>query len=98
MKLEDKIEYLNDNIENEEIKKEALFLKQKLHKKGNIFFLVGLIGNIISFIVLVTISIIFIIKKELSLYNLIPLFLILPFSILTIVGVFYKNLSQSINE
>ena len=55
MKLEDRIEYLNDNIENEEIKKEALILKQKLHKKGIIFFLIGLIGNIIYFIVLITI-------------------------------------------
>ena len=96
MKLEDKIEYYNENLDNPEIKKEALLYSKKLKKIGNILFIIGIIFTTISFVTFVTLTIIFIVKKELSALQLIPLSLMIIFSIMIFVGIFYKKISQAI--
>lgn len=96
MKLEDKIEYYNENLDNPEIKKEALLYSKKLKRIGNILFIFGIIFTTISFVTFVTLTIIFIVKKELSALQLIPLSLMIIFSIMIFVGIFYKKISQAI--
>ena len=96
MKLEEKIEYYNENLDNPDIRKEALLYSTKLKKIGNILFILGIIFTSISFITFITLTIIFLIKKELSLFQIIPLTLMLLFSIMIFVGIFYKKISQTI--
>ncbi len=96
MKLEDKIEYYNENLDNPKIKKEALLYSKKLKRIGNILFIIGILFTTISFVTFVTLTIIFIVKKELSALQLIPLSLMIIFSIMIFVGIFYKKISQAI--
>ena len=96
MKIEDKIEYYNENLDNPDIKKEAILYSKSLKKKGNILFILGIILTSISFVTFITLTIIYISKKELSAYQLIPLFLMIVFSIMIFIGLFYKKVSLAI--
>lgn len=96
MKLEEKIEYYNENIDNPLIYNEGLKFKKDLLIKGNIFFISGIILTCLSFIAFVTLTIIFLVKKELSLFQLIPFTTMILFSILIFIGILFKKLSQTI--
>ena len=96
MKIEDKIEYYNENLDNPDIKKEAILYSKSLKKKGNILFILCIILTSISFVTFITLTIIYISKKELSAYQLIPLFLMIVFSIMIFIGLFYKKVSLAI--
>lgn len=96
MKLEEKIEYYNENMDNQEIYNEGLKFQKSLKIKGNILFILGIIFTSLSFISFIILTIIFIIKKELSLYQLIPFTLMVIFSILIFLGLLFKKLSQTI--
>lgn len=96
MKLEEKIEYYNENIDNPEIYSEGLKFKKDLFVKGNILFIIGIILTGLSFITFITLTIIFIVKKELSLFQLIPFVTMVLFSILIYIGILFKKLSQTI--
>ena len=98
MKLEDKLEYYLENMDNEEIKKEALSFATKLKKKGNILFILGIVLTSLSFSAFLTLTIIFIINKTFSLYQIIPFTLMIVFSILIYIGLLYKRYSQMLKE
>ena len=98
MKLEDKIEYYSDNLDNEAIRSEATVFASNLRRKGNILFYIGLIITISSLIAFITLSIIFLIKKEISFYQFIPFGIMLVSIIPLYIGVYYRKLSQIILE
>jgi NADH:ubiquinone oxidoreductase subunit 3 (subunit A) len=98
MKLDDKLEYYLGNMDDEKIKKEALSFADELRKKGNILFIIGIILTSLSFIVFLVLTIIFIINKTFSLYQIIPFTLMIIFSVLLYLGLLYKRYAQMLKE
>lgn len=98
MDIEDKIDELNDNIDNEETRKEAILLKNKLTKLSYVWLITSSSLFIISFISFIVLLII-----GLRSYSSIILFSIIPFvfMVLSIFGIFfgttYKRLKNEIN-
>ncbi len=98
MKLDDKLEYYLGNMDDEKIKKEALSFADELRKKGNILFILGIILTSLSFIAFLVLTIIFIINKTFSLYQIIPFTLMIVFSVLLYFGLLYKRYAQMLKE
>ena len=98
MKLDDKLEYYLGNLDDEKIKKEALSFADELRKKGNILFIIGIILTSLSFIAFLVLTIIFIINKTFSLYQIIPFTLMIIFSVLLYLGLLYKRYAQMLKE
>ncbi len=98
MKLDDKLEYYLGNMDDEKIKKEALSFADELRKKGNILFIIGIILTSLSFIAFLVLTIIFIINKTFSLYQIIPFTLMIIFSVLLYLGLLYKRYAQMLKE
>jgi len=98
MKLDEKIEYYCENLDNPEIEKEAIEFAAKLKLKGNILFIVGIILTASSFIAFIALTIIFLIQKQFSLFQIIPFATMVIFSILIYIGLYFKRLSILINE
>ena len=97
MKLEERIDELNSNMNDEKTKDEAIKLKSKLSFFGMLFAIVGFIGvlgGLTTFIVFSTINII---NKTFDLYFLIPLAGIIPFAALFFLGLVYRRLATAIN-
>ena len=98
MDIEERIDEINSNLDNDEIKKEAIILKKKLHKKALIYLITSSIIFTISFI-----SFIVLLIMGLRSYNSTILFSIIPFvlMVLSIFGIFfgvtYKRLKNEIN-
>lgn len=98
MDLIDKINELNQNIDNEDTKKEAIILKHRLTKLAYICLITSssiLVLSFVTFIILVFLG--------LTNYNSIILFSIIPFvfMVLSVFGIFfgvsYKRLKNEIN-
>ena len=98
MKLEDKIEYYASNMEDDNIKSEAIIFATSLRKKGNILMLSGIIITTLAAIAFITLSIIFLVKKEISFYQFIPFGIMVVFAIPLYIGVYLRKLSQIILE
>ncbi len=98
MDIEARIEEINSNIDNDEIKKEAQILKEKLHKKALIYLITSSIVLVLSFNSFIVLFII-----GLRSFNSTILFSIIPFvlMVLSIFGVFfgvtYNRLKNEIN-
>ena len=96
MKLEERIEELNSNMNDEKTKEEALKLKSRLSFFGMLFVIVGFIGVLGALTVFIVFSTINIVNKKFDLYFLIPLAGIIPFSALFFLGLVYRRLATAI--
>ncbi len=98
MDLIDKIDELNQNIDNEDTKKEAIILKHKLTRLAYIWLITSSIILVLSFA-----AFIILVLLGLTNYNSIILFSIIPFifMVLSVFGIFfgvsYKRLKNEIN-
>ena len=98
MKLEEKIEYYASNMEDDNIKSEAIIFAEKLRKKGVILMLLGIIITTLATIAFITLSVIFLVKREISFYQFIPFGIMILFSIPLYIGVYFRKLSQILLE
>ena len=96
MKLEERIEELNSNMNDEKTKEEALKLKSKLSFFGMLFAIIGFIGVLGGLTVFIVFSTINILNKRFDLYFLIPLAGIIPFGALFFLGLIYRRLATAI--
>ena len=98
MDLEEKIDELNDNLENDETKKEAIILKHKLKIKSLILLITFSIIFVISISTFITLMVIGLKSfNDTILYSIIP-FIITVCSIFGIFyGVAYYKLYKSLN-
>ena len=98
MDLEEKIDAINSNLDNDEIKKEAILLKNKLHKKSLIYLITSSIILVLSFV-----SFIVLLILGLRSFNATILFSIIPFVLMVLsafgilFGVTYRRLKNEIN-
>ena len=96
MKLLERIEYYNDNLNDKEIQKEAQAFKIALERKGKRFILLGFILCIASFASYIGLTVYFMVNHTISLYTLIPFIFLVGFSVFIIYGGHIVKLSKLI--